>query len=78
MMGGDAIDDARIPVVQHRAQVIEKDHRHAGYGAELAIREGRAGDVDGLARGACVGGPGDVKGLVRSVRVCRLSHGHSR
>ena len=57
MVGGQAIDDAGVPVVQHRAELVEQDHRHPGVGSEFSVGEGGAADVDGL------GGCGDVTGV---------------
>ena len=36
---GNAVDDPRVQVVQHRGQVGEEDDRDAGRGAELAVGE---------------------------------------
>ena len=52
MLGGDAVHDSGVPVVQDGGQVGEEDHRHAGGWAELSVGEGHAAGVDGL--GGCV------------------------
>ena len=59
MVGGDAIDDARIPVVENRPEVVQEDHRHARVGPEPAVSEARAADLDGLRGRVPVGGARD-------------------
>jgi hypothetical protein len=49
-LGGDAVHDARVPVVQDGGQVCEEDHRHPGARAEPAVGECHAAGVDGLRR----------------------------
>ena len=58
-MGGDAVDDARIPVVQDRPEVVQEDHRHARIGPEPAVGEARAADIDRLRGRVAVGGARD-------------------
>ena len=48
--GGDAVDDPGVPVVQHRGQVGEEDHRDPGRGAELAVGESHPAGGDGAGR----------------------------
>src|SRR5215204_4242768 len=50
MLGGDAVHDSGVPVVQDCGQVGEEDHRHAGIWAELSVGELHAVGVDGLRR----------------------------
>src|SRR5438132_537330 len=50
MSCGDAVDDPRIPVVQHRAQVVEEDHRHAVARTELPVGEVRSAHIDHAGR----------------------------
>ena len=50
VLGGDAVDDPRVPVVEDRGQVGEEDHRHAGRRAELAVGEVDAPGGDGAGR----------------------------
>ena len=45
-LGGDAVDDPRVPVIQDGGEVVQEDERHAGARAELAVGERRAADVD--------------------------------
>jgi hypothetical protein len=45
VVGGDAVDDPRVPVVEDRA---EEDDRHPGLCAEAPVGESRSADVDGL------------------------------
>ena len=52
VVGGDAVDDPRIPVVQDRTQVVQEDHRHARVRPEPAVGESRSADVDRSAVGA--------------------------
>jgi hypothetical protein len=68
MLGGDAIDDARIPVVQNRPEVVQEDHRHARIGPEPAVGDARAAEVDRL-RGRVpvgVGAPDHALAFTRS------------
>src|SRR4051794_38357466 len=51
MAGGDAVDDAWVPVVQDSGEVVQKYNRDAGCLAELAVGEPRPVDVDGAGRG---------------------------
>ena len=50
MLGGDAVHDSGVPVVQDRGQVGEEDHRHPAARAELTVGELHAAGVDGLRR----------------------------
>ena len=72
MLGGDAVHDSGVPVVQDCGQVGEEDHRHAGVWAELSVGElhaaagalDDAGDPRAAARSQAVqapprGPPGD-------------------
>ncbi|MNT47620.1 hypothetical protein D3C72_1843510 [compost metagenome] len=36
---GDAVDNTRVPVVEHGHQVVQEDHRHAGIRAKLPVGE---------------------------------------
>lgn len=36
-LGGDAVDDPGVPVVENRGEVGEEDHRDAGPGTKLAV-----------------------------------------
>lgn len=51
-LGGDAVDDARVPVVQDGGQVVQEDHRHASGSTELSIDEVDA--IDRHSPGRCV------------------------
>ena len=53
MLGGDAVHDSGVPVVQDRGQVGEEDYWHPPARAELTVGELHAAGVDGL--GGCVG-----------------------
>lgn len=46
-LGGDAVHDPRIPVIDGRGEVMQEDERYAATRSELAIREPGAGSVDG-------------------------------
>ena len=50
MLGGDAVHDSGVPVVQDCGQVGEEDHRHPRARAELTVGELHAAGVDGLRR----------------------------
>src|SRR5205823_5566749 len=50
----DTVDDAWIPVVEVRRQVREKDHRRAGLGAEVSVREIHAPGRDNVGGGVLV------------------------
>src|SRR6266581_7632600 len=41
-----AVDDARIPPVEFRSQMIEEDYRHSGVGPKLPVDEFRPADID--------------------------------
>jgi hypothetical protein len=48
MLGGDAVHDSGVPVVEDRGQVGEEDHRHPGVRAELTVGELHTAGVDGV------------------------------
>jgi hypothetical protein len=50
MLGGDAVHNSGVPVVQDRGQVGEEDHRHTSPRAELTVGELHAAGVDGVRR----------------------------
>src|SRR5215210_7461627 len=62
MLGGEAVHDSGVPVVQDCGQVGEEDHRHPAARTELAVGELHAAGVDGLRRG---GLPGCFQSRVR-------------
>lgn len=37
--GGDAVEDLRVPVVEHGREVVQEDHRHSAALSEFAIRK---------------------------------------
>ena len=47
--GGEAVHDARVPVVQDRGEVVQEDQRGAAARTELSVGERRAADVEGAA-----------------------------
>jgi hypothetical protein len=49
-LGGNAVHDPGVPVVQHSSQVREEDHWHPRARAELTVGELHAAGVDGLRR----------------------------
>ena len=57
---GDAVDHARVPVVEHRGEVVQEHQRDIAAWAELPVGERCAADVDRLRlhrlRGGCVSG----------------------
>jgi hypothetical protein len=53
---GNAVDDPRVPVVQHRGQVGEEDHRAVGLRAERAVGEIHSTGGDGAGRCVLVRG----------------------
>jgi len=58
-LGGDAVDDPRVPVVQDGGEVVQEDERHAGARAELAVGEQRSAGGD---RAGGRGPPGGGRG----------------
>lgn len=54
-LGGDPVNDPRIPVVEDASQVVQENERHAAAWPKLAVGEGRTADVDRLTRGVRVG-----------------------
>jgi hypothetical protein len=48
---GNAIHDAWVPIVQHRRQVIQEDHWHAGRVAEFTVGETDVTDFLKFGRG---------------------------
>ena len=50
MLGRDAVDHPRVPVIEDRSEMVQEDDRHAGLGTELAVGERHAADVDRAGR----------------------------
>ena len=49
-VGGDAVHDSGVPVVQDGGQVSEEDHRHLRARAELTVGELHTAGLDGVRR----------------------------
>src|SRR5437868_14696265 len=46
----DTVDDAGIPPVEFRRQMVEEDNRHSGVGPKLPVDESRPADIDAFRR----------------------------
>ncbi|MNE62386.1 hypothetical protein D3C80_1576610 [compost metagenome] len=49
-MRGDAVDNTRVPVIEHGHQVVQEDDRHAGIGTEFPIGERHPAHVNPAGR----------------------------
>lgn len=47
---GDAVDNTGIPVIEYRHQMVQKDHRHTGVGAQRPIGKRCSVHIKGAGR----------------------------
>src|SRR5207237_5228975 len=65
----DAVDDAGIPPVEFRSQMVEEDYGHSGVEPKLPVDEFRPADIDAFRRRVF------PRGARSGMRLCVRAHG---